>query len=402
MVDKPTGNQTQGSEQEPPPDGRPPGGPPPEGARLVVLDAEKRAVMGPPMMNRELIMAPILGQGKIVGYLGINPLRNPLDNAGYNFVSELYQRFYLASAIMLILGSIVAFFLAKHFSRPIKDLAKAVHAIASGNYDRRVSVERGDELGQLAHDFNFLATTLEQNQRARERWIADISHELRTPLAVMRGELEAIQDGVRRPDLDSVNSLHHEVLVLAKIVNDLYELSLSDMGALNYKKETLHPNDVLAAVVHLFQPRVSQRDLVLEHVDKLPQDIGISGDRQRLTQLFSNLLENSCRYTNAGGTVRVTAEMHEDRAVITLEDSPPGVAPEMLPRLFDRMFRAEISRSRKHGGAGLGLAICKNIVEAHEGRLEAKPSSLGGLAVAISFPVEQWTWTHHGENEIVR
>nr|WP_243435929.1 ATP-binding protein [Acanthopleuribacter pedis] len=303
---------------------------------------------------------------------------------------------------MLVLAAVVAFFLATHFSRPIKDLAKAVHAIASGNYDRRVSVARGDELGQLAHDFNFLATTLEQNQRARERWIADISHELRTPLAVMRGELEAIQDGVRRPDLDSVNSLHHEVLVLAKIVNDLYELSLSDMGALNYKKETLHPNEVLDAVVHLFQPRVAQRDLTLEHVDKLPQDIGISGDRQRLTQLFSNLLENSCRYTNAGGVVRVTAEMGEDKVVITLEDSPPGVAPEMLPRLFDRMFRAEISRSRKHGGAGLGLAICKNIVEAHEGHLAAKASQLGGLAVAISFPVEQWTWTHHGENEIVR
>lgn len=395
---------------QPPPGGPPRGGPPlgpsagsgpPPGAvRLVVLDADKRAVMGPPMVGHELIMAPILSQGRTVGYLGINAERNPLNHSGYNFVNQLYRRFYGAAAVLMVLAAVVAFLLASHFSRPIKELAKAAHGMASGNYDRRVQVDRGDELGRLAHDFNFLATTLEHNQKARQRWIADISHELRTPLAVMRGELEAIQDGVRRPDMDSVNSLHHEVLVLAKIVNDLYELSLSDMGALNYKKETLHPNEVLDAVLHLFSPRVAQRQLTLEHKDALPRDIGISGDRQRLTQLFSNLLENSCRYTNAGGIIRITAATDDDHVVITLEDSPPGVAPEMLPRLFDRLFRAEISRSRKFGGAGLGLAICKNIVEAHEGFLEAKHASLGGLAVEIRFPVEQWTWTHHGENEV--
>lgn len=398
------------SDRQPPPGGPPPAGaslgpsgrpgPPPGSVRLVVLDADKRAVMGPPMVGLELIMAPLLSQGQTVGFLGINAERNPLNHSGYNFVNQLYRRFYGAAAVLMVLAAVVAFLLASHFSRPIKELAKAAHGMASGNYDRRVQVDRGDELGRLAHDFNFLATTLEHNQKARQRWIADISHELRTPLAVMRGELEAIQDGVRRPDMDSVNSLHHEVLVLAKIVNDLYELSLSDMGALNYKKETLHPNEVLDAVVHLFSPRVAQRQLTLEHQDELPRDIGISGDRERLTQLFSNLLENSCRYTNAGGIIRITAVTDGDHVVITLEDSPPGVAPEMLPRLFDRLFRAEISRSRKFGGAGLGLAICKNIVEAHEGLLEAKHASLGGLAVEIRFPVEQWTWTHHGENEV--
>ncbi|CAM2070684.1 Histidine kinase [Sulfidibacter corallicola] len=359
--------------------------------RYVLLDANHRPIAGRAINRKDLLLEPILHQGNIVGYLGIGRRENPITGNDYRFLADQYRKFYMFGGLVLVLASLVSVFLARHFSSPIKSLARAAHDLASGAYKTRVEVSRGDELGQLGQDFNHLANTLAHNQEARQRWIADISHELRTPLAVMRGELEAIQDGVRRPDDGSIKSLHNEVLCLSQIVNDLYELSLSDLGALNYKKEPLHPSEVLDQVVHLYEPRLARRELQLEYHANLGDEVEISGDHQRLTQLFSNLLENCSRYTNAGGMVRVTARMNGEEILVGIEDTPPGVPEEMLGKLFERLFRAEVSRSRKHGGAGLGLAICKNIVEAHQGSIEAKTSELGGLAVWIHFPLERWT-----------
>jgi len=247
-------------------------------------------------------------------------------------------------------------------------------------------VRSGDELGRLAEDFNRLAQALERNEQLRRRFMADVSHELRTPLAIVKGELEAIEDGVRPLSRESLASLNHEVAALGKLVDDLYQLALADVGALAYRKEPVEITQLLQEAVDSLGERFNERRLSVE-TDLAPARAFADGDR--LTQAFRNLLENSLRYTDAGGRVRIVARRHAGKIRIVVEDSDPGVPAQAMPHLFERFYRVDGSRSRANGGAGLGLAICRSIVEAHDGEIKARSSPLGGLAVEIELPVTQ-------------
>ncbi|MGQ3054344.1 MAG: ATP-binding protein, partial [Roseateles sp.] len=201
----------------------------------------------------------------------------------------------------------------------------------------------------------------------------------------MHGELEALEDGVRRLDAQALRSLQGEVATLHKLVDDLHELSLADVGALSYRKTDLDLRTLIDGTAGAFRERINGSGLALQ-LELPDQPLPAFGDERRLRQLFSNLLENSCRYTEAGGALRISARREGAHAVIDVQDSAPGVTPEQLPRLFERFFRAEASRSRRSGGAGLGLSICQRIVQAHEGRIEARPSPLGGLWLRVELP----------------
>jgi two-component system sensor histidine kinase BaeS len=257
--------------------------------------------------------------------------------------------------------------------------------LTSGDYASRVAVASHDEVGQLARDFNSLAFTLQRNERMRREFMADVSHELRTPLGVLHGELEAMEDGVRRLDAQAVRSLQHEVGMLNKLVTDLYDLSMADVGALAYRKADINLRELLELSVDSFRERLASAGLRLELV--LPaQPLMMFADERRMQQLFSNLVLNACRYTDAGGVLRIEAREADNQIAIDLMDSAPGVDAALLPRLFERFFRGEGSRNRASGGAGLGLAICRSIVEAHGGTIEAKASPLGGLWIAVRLP----------------
>jgi two-component system sensor histidine kinase BaeS len=262
--------------------------------------------------------------------------------------------------------------------------------LTSGDYGLRLPVHGHDELGQLSEDFNTLALTLEQNRRARQQWIADISHELRTPLSILQGELESVQDGIRPLNTESLDSLHSEVVHLNALVNDLHELSLTDMGALVYEKKQVNISDILEQSFDMHQQMAKKHNLRLTlRVDTPNPDkrILMLGDPNRLQQLFDNLLQNSCRYTDEGGEVQVyVKENGNNNVVIEWFDSAPGVNDDDLAHLFDRLYRVETSRNRAKGGSGLGLAICQNIVQAHEGTIVASHSPLGGLKLTITFP----------------
>ena len=243
-----------------------------------------------------------------------------------------------------------------------------------------------DEIGQLVDDFNRLARTLENNESLRRNFMADISHELRTPLAVLKGELEALQDDIRQFTPDSLKSLQAEVTMLSKLIDDLYELALADVGALVYRYEDVNIAGLLKDSLPGFAERFAGRQLTLEaNVPDAP--VMVNADPQRLKQLFNNVLENCVRYTDAGGRVQVSLRRDRDVLRIDVEDSAPGVAATLLPRLFERLFRVEASRSRERGGAGLGLAIVKSVVEAHRGTIVAKPSHLGGLWIQVVLPL---------------
>jgi len=217
--------------------------------------------------------------------------------------------------------------------------------------------------------------------------MADIAHELRTPLAILRGEIEALADGVRTYDALALQSLHTEVLTLHTLVEDLYHLSLSDLGALTYRKATIDLAALLDNALHAFVDRWAEKHLTFEVPRRGEAPVWVFGDTERLSQLFTNVFENTLRYTDPGGRIHVWYEPQAHAVVIHVQDSAPGVPQDALPQLFDRWYRVETSRNRAYGGSGLGLAICKNIVEAHEGKIWARPSPLGGLWLQILLPL---------------
>lgn len=247
----------------------------------------------------------------------------------------------------------------------------------------------GDEFGQLAQDLNDLATILENNRLARSQWIADISHELRTPLSILRGKIEALQDGVYQPTAEVFQGLHREVMQLGMLVDDLYQLSLSDLGAMSYRRVEVQPCWALEQAIATLEPELALNRLTLTIEVDIDGEASLFGDNERLKQLFTNLLANSIRYTDPGGSIRIVVRREKEQLVYTFEDSAPGVSDPDLGRLFDRLYRVDGSRSRELGGAGLGLSICHSIVTGHNGDIEVAHSPLGGLLVRIRLPLAE-------------
>jgi two-component system sensor histidine kinase BaeS len=352
--------------------------------RLTVLDAAQRLVVGNPELVRDDTVRPVKVGEQVVGWVGRAPLRRLSSAAEESFEAQQERAAWAIAGLALALAAALAVVLARTFLLPIKRVAAATHRLASGDYGTRVAVRSSDELGRLAADFNRLAEALEQNETLRRRFMADVSHELRTPLAVISGELEALEDGVRPLTRESLASLRTEVGALGKLVDDLNQLALADVGALTYRKRNVDAAALLEQALDSYRDRFAKRGLALE---ARCEPAAVFGDADRLTQLFRNLLENAARYTDAGGRVQVTLRPENGRAVIHVDDSPPGVRAELLERLFERFYRVEGSRSRANGGAGLGLAICRSIVAAHGGDIAASPSPLGGLRISIGLPL---------------
>jgi two-component system, OmpR family, sensor histidine kinase BaeS len=355
-------------------------------ARVFLLDGNRRPVFGSPEASSEESLTVLQHQERIVGYLGLLK-RTQLSNIQLRFVQTLTLALALTACAILVLSAVISFPFARRLVRPLKALAAATLRLASGDYSIRVPAASSDEIGQLSRDFNVLAMTLEKNEHTRRQWVADISHELRTPIAVLHAEIEAIQDGVRQATPEAIGLLHAEVLRLGRLVDDLYQLSLSDLGALSYRKAKIDLNEILEESLALFRPEFARKGI--EIASRLPAQTPtwVFSDPERLGQLFANLLDNSLKYTDAAGCLEVFAEVDKNEAKIHLRDSVPGVPEGDLPRLFERLYRVEGSRSRATGGAGLGLAIARNIAEAHEGSITAQPSPLGGLWITVTLPV---------------
>jgi two-component system sensor histidine kinase BaeS len=358
------------------------------GPRLILFDSEKRWLIGGAgEPQNELKMIPIKQQEAIIGYIGLVPAEKLTFDRDRHFLKQQVETFAFIPVIIVVLSLFLSFPVTIHLLRPINALTEGTKKLIAGKFKTRIPVATGDELGRLSKDFNILAMTLENNEKNRKQWVADISHELRTPLSVLRGEVEALQDGIRQPDSQTLGILHGEVMQLERMVSDLYELSMSDVGALNYKRIEVNPVGILQGAVESFEHRLAEKELKLVMHHGGVRSCTLLADPERLQQLFTNLLENSLRYTDGPGMIHVNLMLGKESLTVTIEDSTPPVPKEHLGQLFDRFYRVEGSRNRKTGGAGLGLAICKNIVEAHEGTITAELSPLGGLMIKIEFPL---------------
>lgn len=370
---------------------QPPAGlPQPLEWRTRLLDAQYQQIYGPidePLSELELHLIKD-DSGETVGYLGMRKEGAAFSAArDLQFSEQQNQVYFVIALIMLLVSAGVAMPLARHFVGPIQSLTLATRRLATGDYTARVHHQSDDELGQLARDFNELALTLSQNESLRRQWVADFSHELRTPLTILLGEIDAIRDGVYSLDSNALNSLHQEAQHLSRLVDDLYELSMSDIGALDYHKVSVDLGGLVQDVLEGFSAAFSNKSISVS-VEGLGDTRAIVfADPDRLAQLLSNLLNNTLRYTNTNGCVRMTLSRKGNTACLLLEDSAPGVSESELPKLFNRLYRTDASRNRKTGGTGLGLSICQNIVDAHEGTLTATPSSLGGLCLTLELPL---------------
>jgi len=352
---------------------------------IFLLDENHQLVAGNNERQKDSFLIELNDGDKTVGYLGVpfNPAIRDLQDANFAHLQETKLALFIA--IAMLIAALAAFPLAHLLTKRINLVVTQVSLFSKGDYRQKMSVKGKDELSILAEHVNALGETLAQSQQTRRQWVADISHELRTPIAVLQAELEAMEDGVRPLDKESVSRLIKHSQRLKHLVNDLYELSLTDLGAMTYRKSTVDIALLLKEAVNAMSPQFNaqQIELILTGI-ALP--ITLLGDQNRLQQLFINLLKNSLQYTNTPGKTLVTLHASEDKALVTIEDSAPGVAEEHHGKLFDRLYRADSSRNRATGGAGLGLSICKNIVTAHDGNISIGNSTLGGLKVTISIP----------------
>lgn len=374
----------------PPPQalGRPDDRPLPLPLRLMLLDADGDLVYGRPQLLDGTRRYPVTLDGSHIGDIAL--LRGP---AVADLVEARFQERFGSALLIIALGVValsatVALPFARRLVRPVLAFQNTARRLAAGDLQARCNTSGDDELGRLGRDLNTLAATLEANEQARRHWSADIAHELRTPLTLLRAEIEAIQDGVRPLDRAALDTLHGDTLRLKRLVDDLYDLSLTDLGAQGYRKEETDPLEVLREDCDAFRPQFAAAGLTLSLEEaRLPGPLTIQADPQRLSQLFRNLIGNSLHYTDPGGGLVVTLGYAGDRLWIDFQDGPPGVPDQALPHLFERLYRVEGSRSRDTGGAGLGLAIARNICQAHGGRIEASPAPQGGLWVHIELPI---------------
>ncbi len=420
--------------------------------RLMLFDAAGRLRAGRPEMARNAVRRPILDDaGRVIGELGYVPRLQAVESLEKLFAQQQTWKFAAIAGGMLLAGLLIGAAVAQWLSGRIRRLSAGADALIDGRYETRIAGPGHDELDRLARDFDQLAATLQAAQAARRQWIADIAHELRTPLAVLRAEIEALQDGVRPLGPAGLGSLAQEVAQLTRLVEDLRLLSLSDLGALTYRKE---PVDLGEAIDDALAARA--RELAARGFDthvELPPDIRVLADPDRLGQVFGNLLENTLRYTtsepgrpgrlevrldvrrgprrpagagatpgagaspgagaNAGANAGASAGAGAGAgggggggggasvvagagaatgasAHIVWEDSAPGVAADDLPRLTERLFRADTARMRLKdgtGGSGLGLAITRALVEGHGGTMAASAGALGGLRWDIELPL---------------
>lgn len=359
--------------------------------RLFVLDANRDWVAGARYDDLEagesgVRLAPVEVDGRAVGWVGFRPTGVVAAPEARRFLAFQRRALFASLIVALLFATGLGFWLARNIARPVGRVRESVNALTAGDFGARTGIDRRDEIGQLARHVDRLAETLERNRTARRRWTADVAHELRTPVAILRGELDAVRDGVRPLEPGTLESLHEEIDHLSRLVDDLQTLALADAGALEFRFEPVELGALLRQVVDAFAERLAAAGLRLD--SRLPERVVVRGDPQRLRQLAHNLVENACRYTAPGGTVRVSLTAAGGRAELLVEDSAPGVTPNQRSRLFERFYRAEGSRVRSSGGSGLGLSICREIALAHGGELEAGDSELGGLAVRFRLPLE--------------
>lgn len=353
---------------------------------LSMMDSNDELLFGPRRTGLPSLQADVVVDGRKVASLSAPVPQFSLEKVTSDFVRDQLRSIVLIALALSSLAILVSIWLGQHLVKPIAGLQKVTKQIASGQLQARAEIVNQDEIGGLAQHINSMAKSLEVNERKRKKIVADISHELRTPLTVMRAEVEALLDGVRPLNHDSIRSLEAEIKHLNKLVDDLHQLALADAGELRFQLVTIDLAELVAQLGERFQARMGQAQLRLQ-VEVPDRSVFLQADAMRMTQIVENLLENSLRYTDSGGQVIMHLKCEAGLARLCVEDSAPGLKDAQHEQMFERLYREDKARSRVKGGSGLGLSICRMLVQAQRGEISASASALGGVKMSMLFPL---------------
>ena len=325
-------------------------------------------------------------QGHEVGFIAAGPATSTLRESESAFLRQVSQTIVPVGMVACAVAILLGLFLTWQLTGPLRKLKTAAQGIAGGDLSQRVDIKSRDEIGDLGRTFNEMAENLAHAEELRQNMTADIAHELRTPLSVIRGNLEAILDGVFQPTKENVASIHKQAILLSRLVDDLQELALADAGQLRIEREPTDLASLIQRTINAIKPRAEQDGVAV--VTDLAHDLPIlSADPQRLSQVMGNLLDNALRHSPQGGTVTVRANEVADSVQVDVVDQGPGLNSEELSLVFERFYRGDKARARATGGAGLGLAIVKQLVEAHGGKVWAQSGEDGGATFSFTLPL---------------
>lgn len=291
----------------------------------------------------------------------------------------------LSSVVAFLIAGGAAYLFAERITRSLRSLRHAAQSLDLRDLSRRVSVEGQDEIADLATSFNRMAERLDAADRSRRQLLADVAHELRHPLANMQGRMDLILDGKVELDVAELLPLQDEIARLKRLVGDLRDLSLAEVGGLALHKRPVELSELLRAIALHLEAVAEERSvqLVVGLPDQLPL---VEGDPDRLKQVFINLLTNAMQYVGSGDRVALRAWVTPGEVHVAVSDTGPGIAPEHLPHLFDRFYRVDSSRSRGSGGSGLGLAIVRSLVILHGGHVGVESQLGAGSTFTVTLP----------------
>jgi len=366
----------------------------------VVIADSQGALVGqtyqPPPSEKPLLLPPqpfpphpFLPQPPTIteslGTIYIGP-ESSTDPTSSLFLSHSITQFVIWGCLI---GGGVALALTLILSRrilyPIKALTEAARRLGQGDFSQRLELKDKGEVGELARAFNSMANDLERAEQLRRNMVADVAHELRTPLSNIRGYLEAVNDGVMKPDAESIQSLNEEATRLARLVDELQELSLAEAGELKLICQSEDISKLISQSVLAFQAQAASKGVALsvDLGDELPS---VNIDSQRIAQVLHNLLDNAMAHTDSGDSINVSAIQKDNWVEVSVADTGKGIPDEDLPNIFERFYRVDKSRARATGGSGLGLTIAKRLVEAHGGSIEVQSELGRGTRLTFTLP----------------
>ncbi len=353
----------------------------------VVVAASREEQIGARLSVAQLREGvPIEVNGQDVGYLlpgtAVSLLREPEQTFLRRLPETVVPVGLAAGAVAILLGLVLTW----QLTGPLRKLKVAAQGIAGGDLSTRVDIKSRDEIGALGRAFNEMAENLARAEELRRNMTADIAHELRTPLSVMRGNLEAILDGVFEPSRENVTAIHRETILLSRLVDDLQELALAEAGQLRIEMEPASLASLIERAASSATPRAAKEGVSI--VTEVPGDLPlVNMDQQRIGQVLSNLVDNAVRHSPEGSAVTIRAERTEDAVRVDVVDQGPGLDPEELTLVFERFYRGDKARSRSTGGVGLGLAVVKQLVEAHNGKVWAESVKGQGATFSFTLPL---------------
>ncbi len=332
--------------------------------------------------------APIFNQGTLVGSISILPQEsNPIPEPSIDNVASALKRSLLFAGLFAGFAGVLTVSIgSRRILYPVRSLSQAANRLGRGDLTQRVSENNRDEIGQLSRTFNTMANNLQAQEIQKRNLMADVAHELRTPVSNIRGYLEAIRDGLIQPYARTLDTIYQQVIQLGHIIEDLRILALAEAGSLTLNRQVTQISPIIESVVAAFNPQAIHKKIALTFMAEADLPL-VNLDEVRIRQVVSNLLDNALRHTPEGGSIEVKLNSPEGKSVeISVQDNGEGIPPDALPRIFDRMYRVDPSRSRSSGGAGLGLAIARSIVEMHGGSITAESAPGQGAKLTFNLP----------------